>query len=37
MVPLTDKENKSYEKEKVSYICKEKFSTGENYKSAVKL
>ena len=32
MVPLTDKENKSYEKQKVSYIRKQKFSTGENDK-----
>ena len=37
MVPLTDKENKSYEKQKVSYIRKQKFSTGENDKSAFKL
>ena len=27
MIPLTDKENKSYEKQKVCYICKEDFST----------
>ena len=37
MVPLTDKENKSYEKQKVFYIRKQKFSTGENDKSAFKL
>ena len=27
MIPLTDKENKSYEKQKVCYICKKDFST----------
>ena len=26
MIPLTDKENKSYEKQKVCYICKKEFS-----------
>ena len=37
MIPLTDKENKSYEKQKVCYICKKEFSTDENYKNAFKL
>ena len=34
MIPLTDEENKSYEKHKVCYICKNKFSTddGDNKK-----
>ena len=32
MIPLTDEENKSYEKEKVCYICKKEFSTDENDK-----
>ena len=27
MIPLTDKETKSYEKQKVCYICKNEFST----------
>ena len=37
MIPLTDKENKSYEKQKVCYICKKEFSTDENNKNAFKL
>ena len=32
MIPLTDDENKSYEKQKVYYICKKEFSTDENDK-----
>ena len=30
MIPLTYKENKSYEKQKVCYICKKGFSTDNN-------
>ena len=37
MIPLTDKETKSYEKQKVCYICKKEFSTDENDKNAFKL
>ena len=37
MIPLTDKENKSYEKQKVSYICRKEFSTDENDKDKFKL
>ena len=37
MIPLTGKENKSYEKQKVCYICKKEFSTDENDKNAFKL
>ena len=37
MIPLTDKENKFYEKQKVCYICKKEFSTDENDKNAFKL
>ena len=37
MIPLTDKENKSYEKQKVCSICKKEFSTDENDKNAFKL
>ena len=37
MVPLIDKENKSYEKQKVCYICKKGISTDENDKNAFKL
>ena len=37
MKPLTDKENKSYEKPKVCYICKKNFSTDVNDKNAFKL
>ena len=34
MIPLTDEENKSFEKQKVSYI---NFNTDENDKNAFKL
>ena len=37
MVRLTDKENKSYKKQKHCYICKKKFSTDENDKNVFKL
>ena len=37
MIPLTDKENKPYEKQKVSYMCEKEFSTDENDKNAFKL
>ena len=37
VVPLTDKENKSYEKQRVCYICKKEISTDENDKNAFKL
>ena len=29
MIPLTDEKNKSYEKQKVCYICKKEFSTDD--------
>ena len=32
MIPLTDEENVSYEKQKVCYICKKEFNTDENNK-----
>ena len=32
MIPLTDKEKKSYEKQKVCYICKKRFSTDDDSK-----
>ena len=32
MIPLTDKENKFYEKQKVCYICKKEFSSDDNNK-----
>ena len=32
MIPLNDKENKSCEKQKVCYICKKRFSTGDDNK-----
>ena len=32
MIPLTDKENKSYKKQKVCYICKKEFSTDDDNK-----
>ena len=32
VIPLTDEENKSYEKQKVCYICKKGFSTDDNKK-----
>ena len=37
MISLTVKENKSYEKQKVCYICKKEFSTDENDKNVFKL
>ena len=37
MIPLTDKENKSYEKQKLSYVCKKAWSRDENDKNAFKL
>ena len=37
MIPLTDKETKSYEKQKACYICKKEFSTDENDKNTFKL
>ena len=37
MIPLTDKENKSHEKQKVCYICKKEFSADENGKNEFKL
>ena len=30
MIPLTDEETKSYEKQKVCYICKKEFSTNDD-------
>ena len=33
MIPLTDEENESYEKQKVCYICKKDFNTDENDKN----
>ena len=37
MIPLTDKKNKSYEKQNVSHICKKEFCFDENEKSAFEL
>ena len=37
MIQLTDKKNKSYEKQKVCYICKKEFSTDENDKNEFNL
>ena len=37
IIPLTDKENKSYEKQKVFCICKKEVSTNENDENAFKL
>ena len=37
MIPLTDKENKFYEKQKVCYICKKEFGMDENDKNEFKL
>ena len=31
MIPLTNEEKESYEKQKVCYICKKEFSTGKKY------
>ena len=33
---ITDKESKSYEKQKVCYICKKEFNTDENDKNTFK-
>ena len=37
MMPLTDKENVSYEKQKVCYLCKKEFSTDEDDENPFKL
>ena len=37
IIPLTDKENKSYEKQKVCYISKKEFGTDENDKNVFTL
>ena len=37
MIPLTDEEDKSYEKQKVCDICKKEFNTDENDRNAFKL
>ena len=37
VILLTDKENKSYEKQKVSYICKKKFRNDDNDKEYQKV
>ena len=37
MIPLTDKETKSYEKQKLCYICEKEFCANENDKSKSKL
>ena len=37
MIPLSDKETKSYEKKKVCCICKKEFSTDENDKNTFEL
>ena len=37
MIPLADKETKSYEMQKSCYICKKEFNTDKNHKSAFKL
>ena len=37
MIPLTDKENMSYEKQKVCHICKKEFCINENEKNEFKL
>ena len=34
MIPLTNKEIKSYEKQKVCHICKEKFCSDKNKKKS---
>ena len=36
-IPLTDEENKSYETQKVCYMCKKEFNTDENDKNAFEL
>ena len=35
MIPLTDEENKSYEKQKFCYICKAGFSTDNGNRVAL--
>ena len=37
MIPLTDEENKPYEKQGAFYICKKEFNTDKNDKNAFKL
>ena len=37
MIPLTDKENKSYEKQKVCHICQKEFGTNKNDKNTFEL
>ena len=37
MIPLTNKEIKSYETQKVSHICKEKFCNDKNKKKVISL
>ena len=37
MIPLTDKENKFYKKQKVCYICKKEFSSDDNGKKYCKV
>ena len=37
MIPLTDKENKSYKKQKVCYICKKRFSNDDDNKKYYKV
>ena len=37
MIPLTDEVSKSYEKQKVCYICKKEFNTDKNGKNVFKL
>ena len=37
MIPLTDKGNKSYKKQKACCICKKEFSIDENDKNTFKL
>ena len=37
MIPLSDEENKSYERQKVCHICKKEFCIDENEKSEFKL
>ena len=36
MIPLANEENKSYEKQKVCYICKKEFSNNDNDKKYIK-
>ena len=35
MIPLIDKGNKSYERQKVCYICKKEFSTDNLYRKII--